>query len=90
MPRPSQSPRYIKPEVICIGDLIRVTVQNKDTEVSTVGRVARREINNYYTEYLTTDGVTLLEHMRYHPEKVVVTLLDRKEDNNVIQLFDMV
>lgn len=86
--RKTQTVRYIKPETICIGDVIRVTRKHKDVEISTVGRVANRQVYNYSTDYVTADGVTLYEHVRYAPiQKVTVTLIERPADK-LEPLFD--
>lgn len=69
--------RYIKPETICIGDVIRVTEKKRDTTVSVVGTVAKRERGRNYTEYVTAEGVTLLETYTHDDRKYTVTLLDR-------------
>lgn len=73
-----QKPRYIKPETICIGDLIRVTRKHKDVEISVVGKVASRQHFPHSTEYQTVEGYVLLEQFYTTPEKVVVTLLQRE------------
>lgn len=72
--------RYIKPETICVGDVIRVTEKRQDVEVSTVGTVARRNYGTNFTEYVTEQGVTLLEVYTFDDRKIRVTLLDRQSD----------
>jgi hypothetical protein len=81
MTRWSSKPRYIKPETICIGDTIRVTRKHKDAEISVVGKVAFRRVFNHSTEYQTEQEQVLLEHFRYTPQKLTVTLLDRPSDH---------
>lgn len=76
--RNTQKPRYIKPETICIGDLIRVTRKHKDVEISVVGKVASRQHFPRSTEYQTANGYVLLEQFYSTPEKVTVTLLHRE------------
>jgi hypothetical protein len=78
--RINRSARYILPETIVIGDVIRATIKNKDVEISSVGVVARREHTQSGTEYISPDGVTLLETYRFDDRKVRVTLLDRPAD----------
>jgi hypothetical protein len=85
--RKTQTVRYIKPETICIGDVIRVTRKFKDTEQSVVGRVADRQQHTYSTEYSTAEGVVLYEHFRFNQQKVTVTLLERPL-SNLTPLFD--
>lgn len=83
--RTSAPVRYIKPETICIGDVIRVTTKHKDIETSVVGRVARREVYNYSTDYITNEGVTILEHFRYTGSSATVTLLERANNVTVLE-----
>lgn len=52
--------RYIKPEVISIGDTIRVTWKEKDVTRSHVGVVATRRIDGKMTHWETAEGITLL------------------------------
>jgi hypothetical protein len=80
MSRINRAARYIKPETIVLGDVIRATVKNKDVEISHVGAVARREHNAASTEYISAEGVTLLEVYRFDDRKIRVTLLDRPAD----------
>lgn len=72
--------RYIKPETICIGDLIKVTRKFKDAEISEVGRVAYRDHEGRYTDYLTSEGYLLVQLIAgvTYPRKI--TLLDREAD----------
>lgn len=70
-------PHYIKPETICIGDVIRVTRKYKDVEISEVGKVASRQHFSHSTEYQTAEGHVLLEQFYSTPQKVTVTLLQR-------------
>lgn len=90
--RKIQTERYIKPETICIGDTIKVTTKEMDTEVSRVGRVARRLHYNQITEYITAEGVSLLVQNRGMVD-CKVTLLKREDgldvrENNLQTLFD--
>jgi len=77
--RKSSPIRHIKPETICIGDVIRVTHKHKDVEKSVVGKVAKRDHYPRSTEYTTAEGVVLLEHFYATPQKVTVTLIQRNE-----------
>lgn len=70
--------KYVKPEVVHIGDVIRVTEKHHDTEVSTVGKVASREYDGSWRELRTAEGVLLT---KYNPSlrpisKATVTLLE--------------
>jgi hypothetical protein len=87
MTRATPPVRYIKPESIQIGDTVKVSKPFQDAIVSTVGIVAKRDHVGDFTEYLTAQGVLLLEHNRRMPEKVKVTLLNRTLDNTPAVLF---
>lgn len=53
--------RFIKPEVIRIGDTIKVEWQDKDVTMCAVGTVAdRKHYGVNATEWVTTDGKVLL------------------------------
>ena len=53
------TPRYVKPETVHIGDVIRVTIKVSDTEQTTMGRVAEREYQGSWRVLKTELGVTL-------------------------------
>ena len=72
--------RYIKPETICIGDLIKVTRKHKDVEISEVGRVADRQHAGRFTSYLTAEGHEIVEAIAGVPYTRKITLLDRPAD----------
>ena len=85
-------PKYVKPETLHIGDVIRVTDQVSDTEQSIVGRVATREYQSSWRVLKTALGVELL---RYNPNivskrKTRVTLLEPAASRDTTTpLFDM-
>lgn len=89
MRKVAKAARHIKPETIVIGDTIRVTRKHKDVTVSTVGTVADRQHYTHSTEYLTADGVTILEYFRVTDKTVTVTLLNRPSEI-LPSLFEMV
>lgn len=56
------APRYVKPETVHIGDVIRVTVKVSDTEQTTMGRVAEREYQGSWRALKTELGVALAKY----------------------------
>lgn len=86
--RKALEPRYIIPENLQIGDTINVvwpTVQGLTK--SQVGIVGTRQHEGADTVLYTPEGGELLRYNRsIRPKRV--TLLDRKESNNYLMLFD--
>jgi len=80
--------RYIRPETICIGDIIKVSWNHKDVIKSIQGEVAHREHYTHSTEYSTAEGQVLCTHWRYQKPDFRVTLILRKSDTNPA-LFNM-
>ena len=62
--RTSRLPRYVKPEQLYIGDLVRVTWETGDTERTITGRIARRDYEGGVRVFTTGDGHELF---RWHP-----------------------
>lgn len=89
--RSTFEPRYIRPEVICIGDTIKVTYPATDTvdvERSTVGTVHSRDrVPPFQTMYYTANNVLLLHHVLNVKPDYRITLLDRVELDTVAALF---
>lgn len=75
--RAGERVRYIKPESICIGDLIKVSWAAYGVSTSRVGVVARRDVLVHTTEYRSKEDGLLVRHIRYEKPNFVVTLIAR-------------
>jgi hypothetical protein len=86
--------RYIRPEHIKTGDLIRVGWGNSDVKESIMGRVTAISLFEGNTEWWTDGGALLLQRNNAgssHPAdkpgvKVTVALLDRPETSVAVPL----
>lgn len=81
--------RYIKPETVSRGDVIRVTWKWRDTEKSVVGTVASIQHYTHSTEYETAEGEVLFTRWRVNPPfKLTIALLDRPSDRTP-EMFEL-
>ena len=71
-----KTPRYIKPETIRIGDVIRVTHHDEDAEYGVKGRVMAREHATEGTFWKTATDKILLYRDRAMNTGATVTLIE--------------
>jgi len=69
-------PRYILPETIHVGDVIRITTKRDDIERTTVGKVASREHEGAATVLRTEAGHEIIRYIHENARSFKVTLLD--------------
>jgi hypothetical protein len=75
--------RTIKPETVCIGDLIKVSLPHKDTVKSVVGRVARREYESGGSVSYTAENEVLFIYHPAHKPLFKITLMHRQLADNL-------
>jgi len=73
--RTATKPRYIKPETICIGDVIRYATEVDDIEVAKTGYVGSREYVGQWVHILSPKGTVILIWHPAHPLPGRITLL---------------
>lgn len=83
-------PKYIRPESINLGQLIRISWKEKDVEHSVTARPAKRDHETFGTVYTTAEGVKLLTLWRAGsctPQGARITTLEPAPDYTKAQLF---
>ena len=79
--------KYIRPESIRTGALIRITTQEKDCAISRVGRVHRREHVGSATYFYTEQDQLIGIDWRNGVDKITVTQLEPPAELADIPLF---
>lgn len=75
--------RHIRPEQICIGDVLKLVWTEGDIEYTRLATVATRNHWGRHTVYETAKGMEIVSANAGHtePEGVKITLIDRKATN---------
>jgi hypothetical protein len=68
---------YVKPETVETGDLIRVTVKDRDVEVAVLGRIHDMQYEGSDRVYYTRAGLELLRWNPHYRFQGRVTLVER-------------
>lgn len=77
--------RYIKPETIVLGDLIRVASKVDGVEVARLGRVEDRAHEGSATVYRTAEGGEVLRYIRENTRDMTVTLIEPSPRRQPVQ-----
>lgn len=77
MVRRKPEPRYVRPENLGIGDMIRASWLVDDVRISREGKIAKREYDGQFRVFLTNAGHELFRWHPSYPREIRVTLLDR-------------
>lgn len=87
------SPRFVKPQTVRIGDIIRVAWKTGNVERSITGKVGAREYEYSTRVLLSDDGQELMRYGGAVEEtNVRVTMLERGEAGKALEsltLFDV-